>query len=212
MRQPELDDIQTQDKSMNFRKVRDFWRDGKRSREIVWQTIQRKLRGRVGKKWNDVYSEMVNAVPPDQRKYIDNYVTLNCEEVDGKVYQSDGRELYTWQRRLYVNQHGILCMVKTKKHVWKREKPGSWITVLDKKKYYLAQDGCWWEIITKPCKTHYVSCGITFQIYGYDDAIFGNLGIRDCAAKYGERIYCVKRLQCGKSLCRRLNNVSGRIS
>jgi hypothetical protein len=215
-RQPDIHDVLPPEKSHRLSKVWNWNEYGyNRSKDdILGNVLKKKLKGSVGQPWNEVYSKLKAELPERLKNWLDNryYIELNCFEQDGKVYTSEGRDLSYRGWCLYVTDDGILKLLTHKKHHWKREKPSDWITTLDKRKYYLAQDNCWWEIITKPCEPYQVTVDgkkVKYEVGFYSDIIFGSLDKRDCGYKYGEYVYCIKRLQCGKKLCKKLDNLTG---
>lgn len=217
-RQPNLDDIPTKETMNPSKRFGPHWykdEDGKNHRknghtEELLDAIKRKLIASVGRPYNDVYSEILPQLPERRRRstWIDWFVELNCFEQDGKVYDSQGKELRSHCRdQLYVAEDGILKKVPHRST--KRKKPQKVIVELDKKKYYRHND-IWWEVETEP-NSHGYGYGFYETKYGRigfgtKDIFFGYLTKWESYHKYGESINIIKRTQCGKRICKKLND------
>ena len=222
MRQRELDDILTEQRSMNPRKTMDYWRDGRRGPtkdDILLGTIHKKILGSVGKKWDKIYSKLVKEIPARVRADMENgwWNAWNVEEcpmfINGIPYDSAGR--YELRKdQVYVDDQGILRKPPLqKKRVREKHAPnwvyfaGNILTTINEVWYELRFEK-WDDVKVRNIYRWYSQYTKNYVDHDHsyaNDLILGQCSKWTCRNYWGTDIVCTKKLQCGKKMAKRLN-------
>jgi hypothetical protein len=174
--------------------------------------LRRFLKSKVGKPWNEVYSELsqrLDASTMAGRHVLDHvwrYVEQHVELIDGVPYR---KPYYGSQIKLvgyrytsfYVHpETGILCLVKNTSRQQKVSEPTD-VVMIDKYYQYCKLNDIWYLVTFEdfpPPPTKYV----TDVIRGFID--------RDSAMSVrGRRIYAVSKRQCNKRQIKFILNQMG---
>ena len=193
MRNKDIEDVDPKEKSLNYAKKYDYWLDPKpnNKNELALRVMQKKIKGSIGLKWNDVYSKLKKEFPAKLHSYIKYYVEENCTEKNGEIFDSAGKTMTqygNWGKVCVVN--GILKSAPRVK--WPKRKPvPQWVIV--ENRCYTTFDGLWFELIFKPWSQELID-------------IFEKVPMSKewCRKKYGREIICVNKRQCNKKTIRRL--------
>lgn len=177
----------------------------------------------VGRKWDDVYSEVCkyidkgNVVQNHILTHLYQFIERNVTMIDGKPYHSDypftpiaGSYYVT-----YVNPDtGIIeCSPSRKKYRRKQRRRVDVIKITEDRFYMKDSNGIWYECWTKPTPPPYIPWSYTsqdkikVQPIIYDCFLRAKLRANDyhLAETYGRKgIYCYKKLQLNKREIRRL--------
>lgn len=198
------------------------WNDGKEFGDHV-QPLRRFILSCVGRKWDDVYSEIRKTSPKgtvvNNHLYIHlfQYVATNVRMIDDKPYGLQGYPVY---EPTYVHPDtGVLCKTPERKSHRRKEKDKSNYIAIDENTAYYRKDGVWYI-----CK--FRSFAEKGDSYGYDvmqhecwhirtyetKDIFGNPVRRNnCSAVihrfinyYGRAVYCYHKRQISKKEIKKL--------
>jgi len=161
------------------------------------------LRKNVGRKWDDVWSEICKNNKDYMGRHLKNHVSymveLNCTEVDGVVYDSKNEEVFVYKYGFYVVD-GILKQYKEESRKYK--KPKSKFVDFEGKKY-LKWDGIWYEVTVKQFdrrnKLPLLKDAFIDLPYG-DEWTIGNILWK----AYGEWVTCVTKKQIGSRLVKKI--------
>ena len=175
--------------------------------EIAIKTAERLLLSSVGLPWDEIYPKVKKIIPTHYDYHGLHLGEERCFIQDNRVYNTKGKEVSGyWAGGLYVDEQGILRRFIKKSHKW--QKPKKAIVDFDKRKFY-RHNGIWWEVETKPNDTNWFTfMGTRWGKCGLGevrDVFYGYLTHCEAYRKYGEAINIVKRQQCGKRLCKKLN-------
>lgn len=210
----ELDDVLTEERSMNYRKI-SFWGDKRKTKDdMVLHVMRKKLLGSVGKKWDKVYSKLVKEIPDRLRDSITSN-WLGVEEapmiINGVVYDAEGR--FELSDRLYVDHNGILKRAPKIRYK-KIEKPACFVNKNDK--IYTTIKDIWYELFfeewdkVKHLKTYryfstYHNCHMDIDRSWANDLIIGRTSKHRAGVFWGKYVICTKKIQCGKKTAKKLN-------
>ncbi len=131
--------------------------------------LRRFLQHRVGRDWNDVWSEICrhadarDIMGQHLRFHIRQYVAHVQEGDDGKLYDEQGY-VFTWQRGFYVDpKSNTLCQLETKKPRSRRVTPSK-VFMLDGRLFHKHDDGNWYLVNMAPWKdsSYVVDCFIGY--------------------------------------------------
>lgn len=162
------------------------------------------LKGCVGMKWDDVYSKLKHEFKDILDKNHTISVELNCFTKNGKVYSSDGRcrmdESTSHYRDLYVAEDGILRQSKHIKYERRKRKP--FFQKLGKLFFHKDINGIWWECTIQDFPESERNWS---SVKRFPDAFYGYSSGSRLYQIYGKCIYVSRKQQCGKRLCKKLN-------
>jgi hypothetical protein len=186
------------------------------------QPLRRFMLSCVGRKWDDVYSEIRKTIPKGTvvnnhvYTHLYEYVATNVRMIDGKPYGAQGRPVY---EDTYVHpETGLIC--KTQKRVYrshKKKRNYNYIAIDDSSAYY-CKNGIWYI-----CK--FRSFPEKGDSYGYDVMYHEPWQIRNYTVNirgtaisynsrstvihrfinyYGRAVYCYHKRQISKREIKRL--------
>jgi hypothetical protein len=173
--------------------------------------LRRFLRSRVGRPWDEVYSEICQRINRDSAvqlhvwQHLWDYVCKDAAEVDGRLVSSrDGRPLHGWPWAASFVVHprtGALCLAPQDEQRFKRNNhrkaPPDYVPV-DATHQYRRINGLWFEVELRPFPD---------GRWDFWDVVFrrqaSQLSARDLVVAYGASMYAVGKRQLGKREIRR---------
>lgn len=137
--------------------VRDYW-DHKEFGDHV-QPLRRYVLSCVGRKWDDVYSEIRKQIPKGTvvndhvYTHLFQYVALNVRMIDGKPHESEDKSrfgLMPVYQDTYVDPNtGLLCKNKDKNARYRSRyqgpKEGTFFAIDERSCYVKDSAGIWWH-------------------------------------------------------------------
>lgn len=131
-----------------------IWGWQRRERHMHTDPLRRFLESRVGRPWNDVYSELCRDLRADDRmrheinSRLDWFVERNVRMVEGEPRDYRGYNLLRWSgKTLWVHpETGILMLSVGKRRNFQR-KPKHEMVELGKNRKAVKLDGLWFEVV-----------------------------------------------------------------
>jgi hypothetical protein len=187
------------------------------------------LQSRVGRLWNDVYSEIREHLGPDSAvqmhvvQHVKQGVVTDTVIVDGKVgyYGKYGRGFLSLEgtsnyKLFYVHPlTGILCVTPVKRQKYPRkDRPESVIQISEKIQYRYIDNVWYWVRLDRipkalgiPSRYYYSLNPLEFDHVG--DILFKD-GLRSWQRKYqygNEFFYAVEKRQCGRRELKQIKRI-----
>lgn len=120
-----------------------------------FQVMRRFLRSRLGKPWNDVYSEICQNADCrsyngyELRNWLDYLVDQNCKMIDGVVYDDRGEvAIENHWRTFYVHPETGILEESQGSRRWRPQAPKQTIYELDEQLYH-KHFGIWYRVTMK---------------------------------------------------------------
>jgi len=150
--------------------------------------LYRWIHKQVGRKWNDVYAEIVRCTPKGMHRnhvieHVFAWVTLY------RLLNKDGEiNSYKYKPRYYVDHDGILKereILHTRRYYTIRDKESIKHIKLDDGQFAMKQNGIWF--ILNMATTSNLFLEYPFEV---EDQCYGITSIRSLHFYYGSKVYC----------------------
>lgn len=121
--------------------------DGKEQTDVLGP-LKRFLTKNVGRRWDDVWSEVCehtqDFMGDHLRRHVSLYVEVNVHEEDGKLVNDRGIPVGIWRDEFYVDLDGILRKVNEYRR-YRHKKPEQNVFHMDGKDFY-KHEGIWYRV------------------------------------------------------------------
>lgn len=168
-----------------------------KSQTDVLGPLKRFLRKRVGKKWNDVWSEICRSTNGVMGSHLKDHVDWMVERNRPVGYRISGE--------FYVDDHGILKESETKPKTKRSRKLK--IVKLNGQDYYNHQD-IWYRVTVCDFQNAPLQVDDVFGFGGTKWATRTSIKCRLIDA-YGKSVYCSEKQQANSKECKKLNRLTG---
>lgn len=134
-----------------FESMKSRWRERKQLNENL-SPLKRFLRSRVGKPWNDVFSEICANIKVDStvqkhvRDHVFDYVETNVVMVDGVPHDTRGRKLYFEVVYVHPETGILMAMPARKRYRWGGYRTKFEQIKLDRFTKNVKVDGFWYRV------------------------------------------------------------------
>jgi len=166
--------------------------------------IIRYLKKQVGRRWDDVWSEICannqDFMGDHLRRHVLGYVSEKVRiEGDEIIDLERNYAVYYYGDYFYVDPvSGVLKQVP--RRVFRPNKAVFNIVSMDGVDYF-KHDGIWYRVKYRP-----VSECPSYKVWGCVDDVFGH--VRDFFSAYGRSVYCYWKQQANSKECKRLNSLN----
>lgn len=192
-----------------YKKAKHF---GGKEQSYEYRPIRNFLNSRVGKNWDDIYSEMSKEFSGYTGSILKDAINFH---VTFKVYLDENGEwrdsqdrriepsFSSWTQFFVHPKTNALCKIAGDRERYRRKKYPKTIVQLNGKRYYKFEE-IWYEVEVEKLPS-------TKSDVFYQDELFSrrNWSIDSFKAyrKYGESLICISKKQANSRICRKLNEI-----
>lgn len=161
--------------------------------------LRRLLRSKVGKPWNDVYSELcqrlnTNSVTGQHViSHLWDFVERYVEIIDGVPYHKTHRSRFAighWRDEFYIHpETGILCLAQTAPKKPRKKRKRNDLVVKDSYHQYRLLNNVWYLVTLQEIPPMEKPTDIILQVF---------IDSYTAWREYGKAVYAVSKRQCNK--------------
>lgn len=188
--------------SMNPAKKLCYWdwdrRNGKD--EMLTKVIENKLRAAIGRKWDDVYSELKPQVP---ERLQDCFLW----------YVAKGPDTNRWGYKMYVDENGILR--EPKKVSWPKRRPRPIVFLWLNKELHYLENNIWYKLVFDFWDKVWDKKGLSYNGWrALPDLVHSSITRSDAIRIWGrteDPLICVNKLACDTKTIKKLNGLKAEL-